>query len=398
MRPVVFVFLGLVGLWVGSSLFSYFTYNIVPDVRIEGLEQGGVYKGTMHGSIHANTGYKIASVSITIDDKPFEVEGVRSVRAKEFSIPFELDTTELSQGRHLLKIESVDSSYNANRSSEQIEFFVDNVPLKAAFLQQELRVDQGRTLHPKFKVNKTVVNAKVKVFSKTYDCYPDTEGSTVYESFIPIDCEQSSDEYIMSLDVTDKVGNTVTLANAIKINEVSFPKQKGFYVPPEKLNDEKEISMNNKILSEALEKWLSNSPKNKLWSGPFEQPTVVRRISTPYGEIRITPEKGRYLHRAIDIVNTPKSVVWASQNGKVIIKDRYLMTGNTIVLDHGLGVFTKYFHLDDFADIEVGDLVKKGAPVGRLGMTGYANGYHLHWELTINGVPVDPLEWTKTVF
>ena len=58
----------------------------------------------------------------------------------------------------------------------------------------------------------------------------------------------------------------------------------------------------------------------------------------------------------------------------------------------------KYFHLDDFADIEVGDFIRKGQPVGKLGVTGYANGYHLHWELTVNGVPVDPVEWTKKVF
>lgn len=156
--------------------------------------------------------------------------------------------------------------------------------------------------------------------------------------------------------------------------------------------------MNSKILAEALQKWIEHSPNKKLWTGSFEVPTVIRKITTPFGEIRITPEMGRYYHRAVDIANTPRSVVWASQKGKVIIKDRYVMSGNTIVLDHGLGVFTKYFHLDDFADIEVGDTLNKGEPVGKVGMTGYANGYHLHWELSVNGVSVDPLEWTKSVY
>jgi murein DD-endopeptidase MepM/ murein hydrolase activator NlpD len=138
--------------------------------------------------------------------------------------------------------------------------------------------------------------------------------------------------------------------------------------------------------------------KRKMWTGEFELPTIVQRYSTPYGEIRTTPERGRYLHRAVDIVNHPKSVIWASQHGKVIIKDRYLHSGNTIVLDHGCGVFTLYYHLEDFADLEVGDAVKKGNPVGRLGMTGYATGYHLHWELRVGGMAVDPLEWTKKSF
>jgi murein DD-endopeptidase MepM/ murein hydrolase activator NlpD len=74
------------------------------------------------------------------------------------------------------------------------------------------------------------------------------------------------------------------------------------------------------------------------------------------------------------------------------------MTGNTVVLDHGLGVFTLYCHLEDFTDIEVGDSVKKGNPIGRLGMTGYASGYHLHWELRINNISVDPFEWTTSIY
>jgi len=398
LKTAGFVVVGLAGLWIGSSLFSYFTYNVAPEVRLVGIEYEGNYKGTIQCILNANNGYKIASVNMYVDGKPFDIDGTRLIRAKEFNISFEFDTTELHDGRHVLHIETVDASYHANKNREEIGFFVDNTPLQAAFLQPEYAVDQGRTLHPKIRVNKEIASAKITLFSKEYECYSDSDGSTVYESFIPIDCEQNVDSYLMSLDVTDKVGNIVKLAATIKINKVNFPRQKGFYIPPEKLNDEKEISMNNKILTTALEKWLINSPKKKLWSGPFEEPTVIQRISTPYGEIRITPEKGRYLHRAIDIVNTPKSVVWASQDGKVIIKDRYLMTGNTVVIDHGIGVFTKYFHLEDFSDIEVGDVIKKGSPLGTLGMTGYANGYHLHWELTVNGVPVDPLEWTKFVF
>jgi len=388
---------GVFGLWLGSILFSYFTYNAAPEVQVVGVESGGCYKGAVACSVDANNGYKISTVTVLVDGVEVDVDGA-SVRSKKFSLPFDVDTVELSDGEHIMTVESVDASYSKNKSSQEIEFFVDNKGLKAAILQPEYKVLQGRTLHPKVQINKEVASAKVRVFSGVYDCYPDGENSTVYEAFIPVDCEQYPESYIMSLEIADKVGNVVTLAGSAKVMAAEFPKQKGFYVAPEKLSDEREISMNNKILDTALEKWLENTPKKKMWRGAFEKPTVIKRLSTPYGEIRITPEKGRYLHRAIDIVNTPKSVIWASQNGKVIIKDRYLFSGNTVVIDHGLGVFTKYFHLEDFADIEVGDVLKKGSPVGTLGMTGYANGYHLHWELTINGVAVDPLEWTKSVY
>jgi len=156
--------------------------------------------------------------------------------------------------------------------------------------------------------------------------------------------------------------------------------------------------MSNRILEDAIEKWVADSPKKKLWNGRFDIPVEVKKITTPFGEIRTTSEKGHYMHKAVDILNNPRSVIWASQDGKVVIKDRFLLTGNTVVLDHGIGVFTIYCHLEDFADIEVGDLVKKGNKVGRMGMTGYANGYHLHWELRVNNVAVDPFQWTQKNF
>jgi len=397
-KPGITVFVAAIAFLIGSKFFTYFTYSAEPEVRIVGLENGESYKGMVNGVIKGENDYKIYSVKLNLDGEPFVVEGAEFVRSKNFDLPFELNTNELEDGKHTLKIEAVDSSYNSNKTENQIDFYVDNTPLKAAFLQTDYKVVQGRTLQPKFQLNKPVKSATIKLFSKNYECYPASKDSIIYESFIPVDCEQIPDEYLISLEVEDKVGNVSKLSSSVRVNKAVFTKQKGFYVASEKLEDEKEVSMSDKILKVALDKWLANSPKEKLWKGAFETPTVIKRVATPFGEIRVTPEKGRYLHKAVDIINNPKSVVWASNNGKVIIKDRYLMSGNTVVIDHGLGVFTQYFHLEDFADIEVGDFIKKGQPVGKLGMSGYASGYHLHWELSVNGVSVEPLEWTKKVY
>lgn len=397
-KPAIFAGVSLIVLWVGSSALGYFTYKAEPEVVVSGISNGGSYKGAVACALKGDNGYKIASVKVSLDGDPFSVEGARFVRSKRFNLPFELNTAELSDGKHIFQVEATDSSYSANKKTNEIEFFVDNRPLEATLLEQDYHVDQGRTLHLVLQVNKPVETASVSLFSKTFECYPDGDSSTRYESFIPVDCEQAAGDYLLGLEVKDRVGSVVKLSSSLQVKEVNFPRQRGFSVSSEKLNEEKEVSMNNRILAEALDKWLANSPKKKMWKGSFELPTVVRKVSTPYGEIRVTPEKGRYIHRAIDIVNDPKSVVWASQDGRVIIKERYLMTGNTLVIDHGLGVFTKYYHLEDFSEVGVGDFIKKGEPVGRLGMTGYANGYHLHWELSINGVSVDPVEWTKKVF
>ncbi len=74
------------------------------------------------------------------------------------------------------------------------------------------------------------------------------------------------------------------------------------------------------------------------------------------------------------------------------------MSGNTIIIDHGHGVLSMFFHLEDFANINQGQFIAKGNPLGTLGKTGYASGYHLHWEMRINNISVDPMQWTKTIF
>ena len=91
----------------------------------------------------------------------------------------------------------------------------------------------------------------------------------------------------------------------------------------------------------------------------------------------------------------PRSVVWAPQDGIVVMKDRFAPSGNTVIVDHGLGILSLFYHLEDFADIEVGQKVAQGNPLGTIGKTGFATGYHLHWEMRINNTPVDPLQWVK---
>ncbi len=394
--PLIVVVCMVFGLWIGSSIFNYFTYSAPPEIVLSGLHKEGCYAGDINCNVKSDNEYKVAQILVILGGKSFK--NYKNIGAKKFEIPFKIDTLKLSDGHHVLKIDAIDASYNQNRSSEKWEFYVDNVPLKAAFLQQEYKVDLGRTVHVRFQSNKRLISAKVNFLEKEYDCYPETEYSKIYECFVPIDCEQVNGEYMINVYLQDFVKNEAKFFSKVKIQPVKFKRQVGFKVAPGKLEEEKEISMSNKILEEALEKWLQDSPKKKLWNSSFEIPIEMQHVSTPFGEVRTNPTKGRYLHKAVDILNSPKSVVWASQDGRIIIKDRFLMSGNAVVLDHGLGVFTLYFHLEDFADIEVGDFVKKGNPIGRLGMTGYANGYHLHWELRVNNVAVDPFQWTKKSF
>ena len=382
---------------IGNKIYLYYTHNKAPIVTIDGLKVDGYYKGSTEGKLVANNPYKIATTEAALDGKPFA--GIPSkMGSRKFSHAFTINTEQLEDGEHTLTVLSTDASRRANTSDVSITFNVDNKALAASFVETNYRIDQGKTAHIKIQTNKQVAKITLKTLNKVFSCTPCTPTSFSYECFIPIDCEDAPMQYDIAAEVTDHVGQSLKLSGSLEIIQFNFPKQRGFSVDSEKLSAEKEISTKDQVLQEALDRWAKESLKQKQWYGKFELPIQVRRITTPFGEVRITPERGRYMHRGVDLVNMPRSIVWAAQNGKIIIKDRFAMSGNTVAIDHGLGIVTLYFHLDSFTDIEVGDPIKKGQPIGKVGMTGYANGYHLHWELRVNGTAVDPMEWTETIY
>ena len=197
------------GFWVGSSIYKYFSYKDSPKIILVGLRDGDYYMGNITCFIKSDNDYKVDEVSLFLDDKPFAF-GSKKVRAKKFEIPFKIETEQLENGKHSLIIESVDSSYNRNKSKDVWIFYVDNKPLKSALLQSELKIDQGKTLHIKLQANKKLEKVTAKLLGDFYDFYPESKNSTLYECFIPLDCEDNEGEHLLEVEVRDFVKNKKT--------------------------------------------------------------------------------------------------------------------------------------------------------------------------------------------
>lgn len=117
---------------------------------------------------------------------------------------------------------------------------------------------------------------------------------------------------------------------------------------------------------------------------------VVGTLTSGFG-YRKDPISGvRKFHNAIDIAAPRGTPVYAYTNGKVVTAGWGNMTGNYVVIDHGSGLRTKYLHLSSIS-VSVGQTVKVGQKIGGVGSTGYSTGNHLHFEVTKNGVAVNPL-------
>jgi len=388
------VVLGVVG-WIGKNTYHYFFDKKSPEVILSGITQGGYYAGDISCVVNGCHPYKVGKISVFLDGTPLIYNF--SIGKCSFEHPFTINTRALTNGKHDLKVKLVDGTFHKNEAIEERQFSVDNTHLQAAFVRPvtDLKVFQGKTLTLQFQSSKPLKEAKLHAFSKTFDCVPEKEGSLVYETFVPIDCEETPNEYLFSINCMDQVENVVTLEGKLQV--VPFPFKKGnLTVSADYVAKEKELGLSPQQLTDQLAVLSEQSPARKLWHGQFCAPTDILSITTEFGNIRTTPQRGRYAHKAIDIANHPRSIVWAPQDGKVVVKERYGYSGNTVVIDHGCGILSLLFHLDSFADdLEVGQMIKKGNPVGRLGRTGYAAGYHLHWEMRIKNIAVDPLEWTK---
>lgn len=380
--------------YASMRLYTYLFDTAIPTIQLVGIEDKRWYAGDIACSLISD---KDGELSILLDGKPLVSK--RSVRARDKGYIFTVPTLTIPDGNHTIEAHFNDSTYRKNATHLSREFGVDNVPIKVAFIKtdEHHKVLQGRTLHVQFQANKPLENSSITVLSQQFRCYPETPNSLIYEAFIPISCEEKPNEYLLSLDAQDLVGNNTHLDSTFQV--VSYPfKKQVIVVDDEKVKKEAELGEDRRKFEEIMAQLAQQSPKEKLWRGTFCPPIDIKQVTTDYGTIRTTNHKGRYVHKALDVINLPKSVIWATQDGKVVLKDRFSDSGNTVVIDHGLGILSMYFHLDTYADIKVGDMIVKGNPVGTLGKTGYAKGYHLHWEMRINNIPVDPMQWTKETF
>jgi murein DD-endopeptidase MepM/ murein hydrolase activator NlpD len=97
----------------------------------------------------------------------------------------------------------------------------------------------------------------------------------------------------------------------------------------------------------------------------------------------------RSLHNGVDLAAPEGTAVFASGAGRVALAKERIITGNSVVIEHLPGVFSLYYHLQDI-EVQEGQRLFQGQKIGTVGMTGLATGPHLHWELRVSGVAVDP--------
>jgi murein DD-endopeptidase MepM/ murein hydrolase activator NlpD len=138
-----------------------------------------------------------------------------------------------------------------------------------------------------------------------------------------------------------------------------------------------------------LERIWQTSTSPKLWEGGFVPP-VPQPANSAFGTRTILNGELRSPHSGADFGSPTGTPIKAPNAGRVVLADSLYYTGNTIVIDHGLGLYSLFAHLSEVG-VHVEDLVKTGDVIGAVGATGRVTGPHLHWSVRVNGARVDPV-------
>lgn len=197
-----------------------------------------------------------------------------------------------------------------------------------------------------------------------------------------VSIDTQSGDHIIRLNIGDQ---EINLSLAVK--QAAFP-ERHLTLPDEKvfLNPE---DLKRAQAEAAKLKSLWPVVTDKVWEGNFILP-LENSISTAFGTKRIINKKKNSIHRGIDIRGKKGEKVNATNTGRVVLAEELFFGGNTLILDHGQGIYSLYMHLSAF-NVAVDDIVAKGSVIGFVGSTGRSTGPHLHFGVKVLNVNTNPI-------
>ncbi len=346
------------------------------------------------------------------------IRGGKDLKAS-FDIRIEPKSLGLTDGKAMLRMVATDYSWrnwmHGNRAYVEKEVIIDTKPPNVDVLTKIHNVSQGGSGLVIYKLSEPCNKSGVVVGENFFPGYSGYfKDKNVFMAFIALNYQQGPGTR-MFVKATDLAGNTGKAGFPYYIKKRSFKKvsihisdkflnrkmpEFNVDVPPDsktplvdkflKVNRELRVSNTQKLLE------ITNHSTGKLyWKNSFLRfPNSARESS--FADQRKYVYKhhviDQQVHLGLDLASVVHSPVPAANNGKVVFTGNLGIYGNTVVLDHGFGVFSSYSHLSGF-DVKEGQMVTRGEIIGHTDSTGLAGGDHLHFAMLVHNTFVNPVEW-----
>jgi murein DD-endopeptidase MepM/ murein hydrolase activator NlpD len=370
----------------------------------------------------------IRSVSVAIEQNGVSTELFRKVFERrtwlygagpaetEGEAPFDNSRVKLEDGKAELVITARDFSLNGmlkgNAATARYPVVVDTKTPRVTIEHSQRYILPGGSGIVVYELSEPPSRHGVEVNDDFYPGFPMADVENRFIAYIALDwdAETVGASRVVALDQAGNEGQAVfsmILKGAdykkdrINVSDsflnAKIPEFEQYYPEMQGTMLDKYIFTNNTIRqrnAETIRQLCSSPEPERLWRDSF-----LRMAGAPqagFADQRTYFYEGkpidRQVHLGMDIASTAAVEIKAANRGKVIFTDYLGIYGNTVLIDHGQGIFSLYSHLSRI-DTEVGFTVDKGAVIGRSGATGMAGGDHLHFSMLIHGKFVHPIEW-----
>ena len=213
---------------------------------------------------------------------------------------------------------------------------------------------------------------------------------TSLHALLGVDLEKAPGRYEWKISWEGADGKANTCSAQVTVHAGKFPTErlkveKQFVQPdPEQQKRAEEDQKKMRAIYDTV------TPE-ALWTGKFRLPLKEPATGGNFGRRRILNGEARSPHAGVDFPAPSGTPVFASQSGKVVLAEELYYSGNTIVINHGYGIYTLYAHLSEIA-VHAGDAVEASTEIGKVGATGRVTGPHLHWGLTVEHARVNAMD------
>ena len=322
---------------------------------------------------------KNAFIEINIDDKYYYI-------APNTKVKINTNEVELINGALYIKDKNFQSLKDFQNYDEDIKIYADPFPFYAGKVSTIFIASKDE-----IKIENSKLLGSARPIVKFFEVKNADRNMKVYKSIFGIYVGAQDEKYKFVSDIELKDKTLLKVSIDIKLDFTPpppKPKQipgvtatmKNIISNPKKSREEKELLNGNVYIS-----YTPTNYADKVYIMPSQG-----RYSSGFGAFRgYTKDYARY-HQGFDIANTNGTPIIAANNGVVRVSRELFVRGNCVVIDHGEGVYSSYFHMSKLIAKE-GQYVKKGEVIGLIGSTGMSTGPHCHWEMRAGNMTFDPL-------
>ncbi len=399
------------------AAIAYFRDTAPPQVTLT-PDSGPVSPATPLTLLVQDEGTGLKAIDVNLVQGDLRI----SLNRQEFPTPLEQTTIELSldglrlrEGTFTIEVSATDQAIyrlgKGNTAETSFELLNDSRPPAISVISRAHNFTRGGAGLVTYSLDEPVKRTGVIFDDHFFPAFQQPSGMYVSSVTFPYDLDPK--EFVPRIVAVDLADNERQAGIYYRANNQQFRQRQinitdsfldttlpefTHQVPKFDTELETFLYINQQIRKEnraTVAALAAESASEPQWQGAFLRQPGTATLSL-FADHRTYLYKGKEIDRTVhlgyDLASTTQAEIISANSGKVIFSDFLGIYGLCIVIDHGIGIQTLYAHLSQ-SQVEVGQQVGRGDVIARSGVTGLAGGDHLHFEVLVNGIPVQPIEW-----